>query len=100
MRRTTLQKLLSAADSLLELCMRSLLAATLMPHLLRLTSNTITEQFDAKAKTMSCHGTFVLTNGSRRDGSIIARPNAAGAIILLFTKHNTDTLRQPYQPLE
>jgi len=47
----------------------------------------ITEQFDAKAKTMSCHGTFVLTNGSRRDGSIIARPNVAGAII--FTFHQT-----------
>lgn len=47
----------------------------------------ITEQFDAKAKTMSCHGTFVLTNGSRRDGSIIARPNVAGTII--FTFHQT-----------
>ena len=44
----------------------------------------ITEQFDAKAKTMSCHGTFVLTNGSRRDGSIIARPNVAGTIIVTF----------------
>jgi hypothetical protein len=44
----------------------------------------ITEQFDAKAKTMSCHGTFVLTNGSRRDGSIIAHPNVAGTIIVTF----------------
>jgi hypothetical protein len=47
----------------------------------------ITEQFDKKAGTMSCHGTFVLTNGSRRDGSIIARPNVAGSII--FTFHQT-----------
>ena len=44
----------------------------------------ITEQFDAKAKTMSCHGTFVLTNGSRRDGSIITRLNVAGNIIVSF----------------
>jgi hypothetical protein len=44
----------------------------------------ITEQFDKKARTMSCHGTFVLTNGNRRDGSIITRPNVAGTIIVTF----------------
>jgi hypothetical protein len=44
----------------------------------------ITEQFDARAKTISCHGTFVLTNGMRLDGSIVARPNVAGNIIFGF----------------
>jgi hypothetical protein len=44
----------------------------------------ITEQFDSKARTMSCHGTFVLTNGNRRSGSVVARPNVAGTIIVSF----------------
>ncbi len=44
----------------------------------------ITEQFDAKAGTMSCHGTFVLTNGNRRAGSIVTRPNVAGTTIVRF----------------
>jgi hypothetical protein len=44
----------------------------------------ITEQFDDKARTMSCHGTFVLTNGDRRSGSISARLNVAGTIIVSF----------------
>jgi hypothetical protein len=48
----------------------------------------ITENFDAKARTMSCHGTFVLTNGNRRNGSIAARPNVAGNIIVSF--HETE----------
>jgi hypothetical protein len=44
----------------------------------------ITEQFDLDTKTMSCHGTFVLTNGNRRTGSVLARPNVAGTIIVSF----------------
>ena len=44
----------------------------------------ITEQFDKQARTSSCHGTFVLTNGSRRTGSIVARLNVAGTIIVNF----------------
>ncbi len=48
----------------------------------------ITESFDAKARTMSCHGTFVLTNGKRQSGSITARPNVAGNIIVSF--HETE----------
>jgi hypothetical protein len=48
----------------------------------------ITESFDAKARTMSCHGTFVLTNGNRQSGSITARPNVAGNIIVSF--HETE----------
>jgi hypothetical protein len=48
----------------------------------------ITENFDPEARTMSCHGTFVLTNGNRRNGSITARPNVAGNIIVSF--HETE----------
>ena len=48
----------------------------------------VTESFDAKARTMSCHGTFVLTNGNRQSGSITARPNVAGNIIVSF--HETE----------
>jgi hypothetical protein len=44
----------------------------------------ITEQFDPDARTMSCHGTFVLTNGNRRMGSIVARTNVAGSVIVSF----------------
>jgi hypothetical protein len=44
----------------------------------------ITEQFDKQARTSSCHGTFVMTNGSRRSGSVVARPNVAGTIIVSF----------------
>ena len=57
----------------------------------------ITEQFDKKARTMSCHGTFVLTNGNRRDGSIITRPNVAGTIIVTF--HEVQILTNDYNTI-